>query len=99
MMPRPMRRRTDNTTIFPVAGRIDIPVPGVVDKVDWTSAGVVPVAVPVPIAAVLGRHAQINRLMSPACLPDDDRLRINQLWPVMVADVDLAVKPGIADAD
>jgi hypothetical protein len=95
----PWRRRPGGTVNFPIPRHIDTLVPVVIDKVDRIATGIVPVAIPLPIVPVFGRHAQINRLIARHNGANDDRLRIYQLRLGKTANVNLTIKSRLADAD
>jgi len=84
-----------------VTRHVFVVVPVVSHKVDRPAAGVVPRAMLTPVFLVPRRHVQVdrrggNKLRRPL---DHDGLPENQLWLRDVANIDLPVEAGLADAD
>ena len=84
-----------------VTRHVFVVVPVVSHKVDRPAAGVVLRAMLTPVFLVARRHVQVdrrggNKLRRPL---DHNGLRVNQLWPRDVANIDLPVEAGLADAD
>src|SRR5574343_106177 len=84
---------------LPVNRRVFLLVPLVANEIHTFAAGVVAVAVLVPLLGVAGRHAQVERRAAVRHGLDHDRFRIEQRRRRVTADVDAAVKTGLADAD
>lgn len=87
------------TMLFLITRNVLAVVPAVLHKVDPLAAGVVFVAVLAPISGMARRYAQIDR-RTILCYPlDYSRLAIDHLRLRVVADVEPAIKSGLADAD
>jgi len=84
-----------------VAGHVFVVVPVVSHKVDRPAAGVVSRAMLTPVFLMPRRHVQVDRRRGNILwrLLDHDGSRVNQLWWRDVANIDLPVEAGLADAD
>src|SRR6267142_4188558 len=87
--------------IMTVSRHVFVVVPVVAHKIDRPTAGVILGAVLAPVLLVSRRHVQVdwrgrNEFRRPS---DHNRLWVYQLWLRDVANVDLPVKSGLADAD
>ena len=74
-------------------------VPAIVNEVNRDAAGLVAVAVFVPLLAVARRHPKIDRLLSYAHWPHQHRLRHDDLRLRKSPDVDASVNAGLGNAD
>lgn len=72
-------------------------VPVFMYKIDLAIARIVTVAMLAPIAGMAGRHAQIQWRQHFTLTHDNDWLAINDLWRGGIADINLAIKAGLAD--
>ena len=90
------------TVLFTVAWCVDVVVPVVPHKIDFPTAGIVFATMLAPVFGMAWRDAQIDwALMHISRFThNDNRLGVKQLRAgVGVADVDLAIKAGLADTD
>ena len=72
-------------------------IPGIMDKEDLLTAGVVFTAMLAPIFGMSRRYAQIDR-GTPYPYPlNDSRLRVDHLWLRVTANVKSAIKTRLAD--
>ena len=96
-----MTLAASSTVALTVMRRVHIAVPAILYEVDRLAAGVVPAAMLAPVLRVTRGYAQVDRLAYHTHRHglDDNRLRVDQLWPREVTDVDAAVKAGFADLD
>src|SRR5882757_2394224 len=100
IMPMPMAIAVIAAPVL-VTRHVFVVVPVISHKVDRSAAGVVPRAMLTPVFLVPRRHVQVdrrggNKLRRPL---DHDGLPENQLWLRDVANIDLPVEAGLADAD
>lgn len=84
---------------LPVSRCVFTLIPVVADEIDAFAAGVVAVAVLVPVLGMAGWDAQVERRAAVGDGLDHDRFRIEQDWRGVAADVEAAVEAGLADAD
>ena len=80
---------------------IDVVIPLIAYKIDRPATGVVFMTMFSPMFFVSRRNMQIERRMRHTHRQgtDHDRLRINDLWPWKVSDIDLAIKAWLTNAD
>ena len=88
------------TSVLAILRGIDIVVPPVLHEVDRGAAGTVLAAMLAPVLCMTRWHMQVQRLPGYLDLLDDYGLAIDQrrAW-VLIANLDLAVKAGLTDAD
>lgn len=87
------------TMMLPVARGVFVGVPMVLHEVDPFAAGLVLAAVLAPVLGVAGRDAQVDGWAVHRYALDEGRLRIEEYRRRVAANVDPAIKPGLADAD
>ena len=85
--------------IFAVAGYINLLVPAIIDEIDRPAAGIVSVAVLVPLFHVARGHAEVDRWMPDFDPVDDDWLFVYQPRRGRVADVNAPIKIRVANTD
>ena len=80
---------------------IDIIVPFVLDKIDGSAAGVILLAVFPPIFLMARRNTQVHGFLDDPSpwRRNDDGFGMDNLRLGIVADVDVAVEPGLTDRD
>ena len=80
---------------------IDVVIPLIAHEIDGPATGIVFTTMFSPMFFVSRRDMQIERGMRHTHRhgTDHDRLRINDLWPWKVSDVDLAIKAWLTNAD
>ena len=77
-------------------------IPILLYKIDRLAAGVIAMAVLIPFLGMTWRYIKINWLLLHGNRRwyNQNRIRVNQLRPgIMTAQVDLAIKTGLADTD
>lgn len=81
-----------------IMGDIYLVIPVIMDEIDRPVAGIIPGAVLAPVFRVSGRDMQIERLLDDmdGSGPDYHGFGVDQGRPGGVADVNLAVKTGLA---
>jgi hypothetical protein len=84
---------------FLIMRNIFMLIPVVLHKIDALVAGVVLAAMPAPVLRVVWRYVQVDRRAVQRCPIHDARLRIDQLRPREIADVDMTVETGLTDAE
>ena len=84
-----------------IVGHIDIVVPLVLHEIDRPVAGVVFAAVLAPFFLVSGGDMEVDRFLYDVngSRADHDGLGVNHLGSRRVADINLSVKAGLADAN
>ena len=88
------------TSHLAIARRILLVVPIILHEIDRRAAGIVFMAVFVPVPGVAWRHAQIDRCGANRPALDDDRFAVDQdRLRIGVADVDAAIKIRFTDID
>ena len=85
--------------LFLITRNILTVVPVVLHKVDALATGIVFAAVFPPVFCMTIRHAQIDRRAFYRYPLNYSGPEINQLWWLIVADVESAIEAGLADAD
>ena len=80
---------------------IDVVIPLISHEIDRPATGIVFMTMFCPMFFVSRRNMQIERRMRHTHRhgTDHDRLRINDLWPWKVSDIDLAIKAWLTNAD
>jgi hypothetical protein len=75
-------------------------VPIVFDEVNLSAAGIVPSAIPTPVARMVGRHMQIQRLNHRTGRPavDDNRPGVDNGWWSGIAEINLAIEARLPEA-
>lgn len=82
-----------------VVGNVIPVIPDVLNKVDPFATGAVSTTVFTPVFGMAGGHVHVNRRAAHRCPIHDSRLRIDDLWLRVAADIDPSVKAGLAHAD
>ena len=80
---------------------IDLVIPLISHEIDWPATGIVLMTMFCPMFFVSRRNMQIERRIRHTHRhgTDHDRLRINDLWPWKVSDIDLAIKAWLTNTD
>ena len=75
-------------------------VPVILHEIDWPVTGVIFMAVFAPVFGVTRRHMEIRRPDADGRALDDDGIAVDQSGlRIGIADVDAAIKTGLADGD
>src|SRR5258706_8052468 len=84
-----------------IVGRVGLLVPTIPNEVDGLPAGIVFVTVLAPVLFMSGGYPQVDRWVRSVdlCPFDDQGLAVDQLWVRELADVETAVKTGLAHTD
>jgi hypothetical protein len=84
-----------------VTRHIFIVVPPILHEIHSLITGVISMAMFTPVAGMARRHAQVDRrsLDITHWAFDDHRLAVHQLRRRVIADIDAAIKAGLANAD
>jgi len=88
-----------NTIAFLITWDILLPIPVVPHKVDTLATGIVSPAMLAPILGMSRRYAQINRFPARINPADHSGLTVDQLRRRIIANVEVTIKAGLADAD
>ncbi len=87
------------TVALAIRGYVDAVVPLILHEVHRHAAGLVVAAMRAPSVSVRRRYAQVDRTAVDNRSADNHRLRVNQLWPRCVTEIDASVVAGITNMD
>ena len=83
-----------------VVRNVHFVVPIVLDEVNLSAASIVPSAIPTPVARMVGRHMQIQRLnhCTGRASVDDNRPGVDNGWWASIAEINLAIEARLSEA-
>ncbi|WP_211242857.1 hypothetical protein [Sinimarinibacterium sp. CAU 1509] len=82
-----------------VVAHVNLVVPIVVDEIHPPIAGVVFMAVAIPVARLARSDMQVYGFLSHALMFNDDRLRVVDPWPRRIAQINNAIEAGLPGVD